>query len=424
MRSRSDVVASPINTIQSVDRRYHNNGSGGEILDYTNYANNSQQDYQKRRWIDDIVIEGYRRKSKNGEVFFNPLHQLSITNGGNVAEFDVFFENRANPDPKKWDHRWRSHDRLAAEAILQLEAEIPDYSSERQKCYDMAVTDAWANVSFSEANVWVTLGELGETISLIHDLFKRIKKFYKKWNHWNNAVFYDYAWKVAKGFDVPKAYMEFRYGLRPLYFEMKQYISVLKKLLSDDLVLPRFTFRGFREYYDEFSETKEITLVNQSNKHLTVNYFGQVEIQARAGVMTSLEDISLPMLLGLNEPIEAAYDLIPYSFILSWFINIANIIGSWTPNCGFETLGSWVTMRETYTFTAVGLSSRIDGTGRPLDIRQWKLVSEPKAFKVTQVKDRFIDPKRSVLPRVSLHLDRFKFLDIAVILAGYLPKFK
>lgn len=81
-------------------------------------------------------------------------------------------------------------------------------------------------------------------------------------------------------------------------------------------------------------------------------------------------------------------------------------------------------MRETYTFTAVGLSSRIDGTGRPLDIREWKLVSEPKAFKIVQIKDRIIDPTRSVLPRVSLHLDRFKFLDIAAIISGYLPRMK
>jgi hypothetical protein len=69
-------------------------------------------------------------------------------------------------------------------------------------------------------------------------------------------------------------------------------------------------------------------------------------------------DLTLADQLGLDfkSLVTLPWELIPYSFVVDWFLNIGDFIGSLTPSPGYTQLGScFVVEREqTTSYTALG----------------------------------------------------------------------
>jgi hypothetical protein len=108
-------------------------------------------------------------------------------------------------------------------------------------------------------------------------------------------------------------------------------------------------------------------------------------------------------------------ELLPWSFVVNWFVNVADYVAAHTPNAGVRQRASWVTVKETYTQTIQkGLSrSIVDTLGYkkvsldlpPMDVRREELVLE-----------RIVDPALSTWPMVDLHLDMYKLTDLGIMM--------
>lgn len=132
----------------------------------------------------------------------------------------------------------------------------------------------------------------------------------------------------------------------------------------------------------------------------------------RAGVLTSIEVFQGIAALGLTEPLESIWEMIPFSFILDWWFNIGKWIASWSPNIGIKTLASWVVVTDTTTLTSTVETGTIYNPANYLN----QIEIAGSYSRVLVQKYRLPNPDRPLLPTYSINMNWFKSLDLGLIL--------
>lgn len=274
---------------------------------------------------------------------------------------------------------------------------------------DIAISQAFANIDVSEAMLLASLGELPETVSWAVGTIRKFIKLTKKLKSKKKAARYllelkkippkEYAETVAN------LWLEYRYAVRPLFGEMENIMNALRKKLDKSM---RFTARGSHEAFVE-SDTDYDFVSSYYTYSGTTNLKTQVKV--RAGVMytVNLKGSGVRELWGLDQPLESLWELVPFSFMVDWFLNVGDVLSSWTKSASAEVVGSWCTLEvEENQFTGYSCVSDDQTTitftqdsGSFAHGYKWKY--------------RFVDISQPLLPRVNLRLDYAKVTDIAII---------
>lgn len=313
---------------------------------------------------------------------------------------------------------------------------LSEYSSER----DISIAKAWSNISRNEMQILASLGELPETLSWIKSIFTRAIKVFKGLKNLKSAVgLADELLKAGKARKAKKVmqrvgdkistslskagtlttpvdlWLEYRYAIRPLVFEMVSAIKALKTSIAKGT---RFTSRGFHE-----KQTYEVT-------NYPVTGGGWVDLNRRialtrrsnyrAGVLSNIEDDinDIMAIWGFDQPLQSIYELIPFSFIVDWFFNIGTIIGAWSPKASLSVLSSWI-MEQHYIKTVMTCDQFTPCTLIPSS-NHWDYVAVNTDNYYewgTTIKRRIPTPDRPILPSFNLRLDMAKIADLAAI--GY-----
>lgn len=230
--------------------------------------------------------------------------------------------------------------------------------------------------------------------------------------------------KLAKGtsktakFDLvskfAESWLEYRYAIRPLIFELKQCLEALKKTIEKG---SRQTARGKEIVLSENSSIVTHTNSSYSSTTVTVQ-MRQTEkttIICRAGVLFKIEE-DLDALLsvwGIDQPLESVWELVPFSFIIDWFFSVGDTISAWSVNPSLTPLASWNTFilasQESRRSLSLEMSNKggyewsepstIHGKAGLLYMRKWR---KPAAV-------------RSIIPRFDLKLDLAKIIDLGMI---------
>lgn len=355
----------------------------------------------------DTVISDYKKRSALGELFFNPL--LSLTE--KCSYHPTIQAYRAN----MFGGEWTFHLPLRFDQIQKLNQDtsvydlvFDPYEDERE----IAISESWAKVDQSELLGLASLGELPETVLWLCTMTKRVIFLLKMWRSTKLELWAMRQLKKMTAKEYADAlgniWLELRYAVRPLIFEVKKALEALKKAIE---MKGRFTARGY-----ESTMTVGQDRLTSYNVHVSHEYTHNwtTLYSARAGVMYTIDEDINGMLAfwGLDQPVEAVWELTPLSFVFDWFFSIGKVISSWSVNASLGVLGSWVTERvsiveeiqhsnyslhSTYAFYAI---DRLD-----------------PGFSTRErvVKRRVISPDRPLLPSMSLHLDVAKLLDLALI---------
>lgn len=399
MRTRNFVDQSLTATYRSYWWDSHAGVAYDNLVTY-----NSARNY---RSMQDVVTENFKRRQAEGEVILNAMYledlqstytPITFTRDGVYnnsttvkGEGIIPYPNTTLDQPRGWNNFF---------------VDLEPYESER----DIAIAKAWANVDESELLALATLGELPETVSWIASIYRRainiIRLFRKK------AIKRSLA-RIAKDGKVLDSlqsfWLEFRYALRPLVFEMHQALAALKKKIKEKT---RNTARGFNFHNSRSTSTSEEgeNLVCRFSETVTSSH------NYRAGVLYVIEDDinGILSVWGLNQPLDAVWELTPFSFIIDWFFNIGDIISSWSYNPNLSPLGSWVTeehliLKQTIcTFATTHVSSGLyefDYTYTDFGNHTTRRV----------YKRRIPNPSRPILPSVKINLDFGKLIDLAAI---------
>lgn len=235
----------------------------------------------------------------------------------------------------------------------------------------MAINKAFASSHQRNVLGFVDLAELGKTKELLLTNLGRLEKLFtgvplmrkatrlKKWK--SNHVAYQYKSKTAIGqlSDASGLWLELQYGAIPTMMSVKGLI----KTLTQDLQPVRQTFRSSEHRSDDLTVTRVDNFVGWmtpavlGTKSYTHNY--RYDYTGRAGLITDYHaSIRDQLGLTLRDLPTTVYELVPYSFVLDWWLDLGSYIEAATPVKGFNNLASWITEYlvedQEYHFTFTG----------------------------------------------------------------------
>jgi hypothetical protein len=389
---------------------------GSPIYDMISYIASSALEE-----MEDEDAPGFFRKRNKGEIVVNPMLQFKYERQDEFAAWD--WKGTSNGDPSnpyyKGTYKFIPDPRVFTNPLpLSLDAR-DSFFQKWETARGQAILKAWANVDESEILAYATIGELPETVKWIASLYQRfvviLKVFTSKRVKLEAKRFMNTDVDTMSYVDaLSNFWLEMRYAVRPLIFEMEQIVNALKA----SAVPPRRTARGRVD--EQVTEMVNYSYVPRSYTVASVvGVTNEIDLY-RAGVLynVDLESGSWAHVVALDQPLETMWELTRLSFLVDWFLNIGTLLSAHTPNAGLTPLCSWVVETHEYSWD-LQMEGKFDDTVRISGWTFTNMNSSPGFSKGRwQVKRRVVNPPLPYFPSVSVNLDWAKTLDIATIARG------
>lgn len=401
-RHREEYLLAPLSITYDYTKDYVKTRKSDNVVvaeNHLSYPRDAGTSSWEFRSMDDVVIPNFRKRSAMGEIFNNAMtkQHLHCDRPSGYLSWDLtrddgtyFYTDSAlyagiRSNPGAFD--WAAH--FDIDNIINI-----------------AVTQAYSNIDNSKTMLLATLGELDSTVKgLVSILWRAIRIIRAV-----RRLDLKHLRKEISLKELQDRYMEARYSLRPLVFDVKQTIDAI----NPEKRIGRQTFRGSctRSYTGSWT-----TYLDEptGSVHWKNDYHAMATVTARAGVLTDISNVSSLSVWGVDHILESMWELIPFSFIVDWFLNIGSWIASWTPEANVNHLASWVTVQKTATTTlhrsAYDLSTYRKNTG-------WSgtISANSAGTYVEEFKTRTPNPSRPLFPSINVRLDSFKLLDLGIIL--------
>lgn len=392
-RTRSRVLAS-----QNSNFTWTRNSDGVILTNDGPYGVHNESE----SLIDNPTV-GFHRKIANGEIIIGAMVKSKILEKNSLVGMSYHkdpSDNQSGYGP--------GFPRYDAGRTLAASSAALNVSGLFQKSRDLAVIQAHGNIAKPDVQALVSAAELGKTIDMLRNPFSGLRD-------WTRRLF-----DVGRGYRrkhsakdtldmVQNTWLEWRYGWRPLIYEVKGIQKALHHQLTDN---GRARSRGFNR--QEISGSG--TYVG-GNYQLSANWSRNYTAESWAGV---LYDYNLPQsmkynqLLGLYDIPSAAWELTKYSFVFDWAINIGDWLRAITPTLGVSNRHCWVTTTVRDSFFAQGTTIKTPSPASEYYGGVGGLTSERVSTSITR--DIGSVP---LLPPVNVKLDPSKVLDLIFLIRGY-----
>lgn len=365
-------------------------------------------------WVtmEDFVTPDYHRRIRQGQIINNPMSKQTVIQQNSVGTMDwdliqytlsctpqkqIYTGSRDHGaiDSLTWNGGWTN---LMTTPALDV-----------QDVIDIANTSAWSKQQVNEAMVLASLGELKETISSIISILGRAIGILKALKRWQVKVLL----KEISPKELANRYMEARYAIRPLVYDVTQIIAAFNASKAGK----RMTTRG---YAAETSSSVRTGWQGWNSAYATVKLSQSVQrsVSARSGVMAAVKKISNLQIWGADQILGSAWELVPLSFVVDWFFNVGKTIAALSPTRNLQHLASWCVVEDTVLQTSmVSESIPLWPTTR---IYEKNFIATGGISRTTITKYRLVNPQVSVLPSFTVNLDAWKILDLAIILKNIL----
>jgi hypothetical protein len=364
--------------------------------------------------MNDVVIPNFHSRSANGEIFNNAMDSVTEIETDPVLSYYAANLYTAlqycGDDDYRQAHRGTRTWGTMPTSLFTKNASAGQYwaptpTVDVSYLIQKAVTQAWSNIDTSEVLSLVSIAESKKTVLSLASILWRLVKILKAAK---NLRFKELKAELSRK-ELAQRWMELRYALRPLYYETHQIINAIT---YEGKNTDRFTFRGHAS--DSSSEDVSRAHAN-GDLRFNLRAIADREVSVRSGVLTHIETINKLNVWGLTKVAESAWELVPYSFVVDWILNVGQTIGSWTPEMGVTSLASWYVVTDTtYRHTWIDGPVNFVECATP-SVECVASLSTPGRTKLTVSKYRVPNPKRSILPSFSIRLDAAKLLDLVVM---------
>lgn len=149
-------------------------------------------------------------------------------------------------------------------------------------------------------------------------------------------------------------YLEARYAVRPLIIDAENAIKAFNNTGALSVLLRK----SRRERIDDIQNV-EFSLTDSNS--ITYNFTGVLAIQGfRSGGAIGKLSADLPSLysLGMFNVATTAVEIIPWSFVFQWFVNISGLIASLNPNPVYELQAGWLSVKGDAVLTGTLRATR------------------------------------------------------------------
>lgn len=311
------------------------------------------------RTMTDVVVPGFKKKQASGAVFFNQMSAQSQTispgSGSSLGEVEVI-PAACSGTSNAYHPRYRGSYVAGSAGLAQSRFKfnldpngrllLPAYldSEAVNSAYVEASTKLAAQRGTSQGNLWEAIAEVDKSAGMFSQAAQNAVRFASS----------------AKGLRVLRAckaagnlYLLYRYGFKPLVSDLNTALKSLSKARGQ----VRGTTRALTtlDLSSQFSESRELW----GTFSATATYVTRERYVFRA---TSLDEYDATAAynagFSCKQLLTLPWELIPYSFVVDWFINMGDLINSLVPAVGWRQLGACVTMERIRTdeFTLGGFS--------------------------------------------------------------------
>lgn len=368
MADRSRTRSTGENQVQdTMSYRYaYGDGAWGPLT--TRTATPTQYLKTTTQSMVDTVTDSFHSRKRRGEIIMNSLesNKTTITQSKRRLEHSFwgsyvggikyeYVYPSAVPD--------NSYQPFTGYADGALWYDINDLDVDTTNEEQLMLDQVYSKADPATTSALVTIAEARKTIVGLRQIFV---KAYRLFHHLDEALakltankhlgyrdYLQYGHSIA---DVPKLlekssveaqelYLGFRYGIRPLIYDLTGTIKAFQKSYSN---------------LRQIARARSIVLATptQSTKTVDFNNFRTTWLiqkscvaEVSAGLLYDISPgvgDSLTASLGLFDFMKAGWDLVPYSFVVDWFLDVGNHINTWTPVVGVSRLGTWCTVRKTH----------------------------------------------------------------------------
>mgnify|MGYP003571885121 CR=1 FL=1 len=302
----------------------------------------------------DIVSRNYHSGSKKGQIFNNPMDLWTNTrytsgNGGDQAW------TTSGGSPCDQRITWSGGPYELVYRMGKI-AHLPVGDINEANLRMLAGTQAMANVRAPEFEGATNLAEFREVVQMFRRPFKAyeniLSKIATKRRRHSRFDTKKQRGDVLANF-IADNWLQYRYGIMPIVYNLEDAVSALNTYASTQKPL-RHTARGSANDSSDATETQLSSYGGISlRKEIRTDY----TVQVRAGVLYT-QEVANVWGLEVNDIPKAMWEVVPFSFVSDWIINVGDLISAMTPKPGVKVLAKWTTVDRTTVTTATGSGSQ------------------------------------------------------------------
>lgn len=352
-----------------------------------------------RTHMTDVVTPNFRKLLSEGRIINNAMSktELSVTGGDPGWKFQR--TKSTSVDYGEWNGPW-------ALAIFGVPAQPPTDSDLVELLTNLANTKAHAGVTSPAVYGQVMIAEMRKTVAMLRNPLRGLTSFISNSRQWEK-----YKGRKPRGSTknrvarnrttgeslrdgrnaAANCWLEARFGWRPFLMEMESILDTLRYGDFGD----RKTSRAKQERVVQ--STQSYTGVHA---HIETDFTENIKsyYKVRSGIMYQFQNTPQSD-FGFrwsDVPI-SAWELIPFSFVVDWFVNVGDYIQALTPKSGVVYLAAWHTISIQHEVERHAGAARMQAPGW---VTQRNPVGVDRAVYRTTIRSPNVPP-----PRLALELD-------------------
>lgn len=150
---------------------------------------------------------------------------------------------------------------------------------------------------------------------------------------------------ITKDF-LGNAWLEYSYGWKPLLNDVYDHANALAYQMTEHQnlwIAEKASASEKKAFYRSYNQNE-----SRSNSDVT-----EIEVRCTYGVRYSRDNVTAFDTFGLNNPALVAWELVPFSFVVDWFLPIGNALENLTSTSGLVFHGGYINVKRTEKTTSV-----------------------------------------------------------------------
>lgn len=227
----------------------------------------------------------------------------------------------------------------------------PDVRNESSAKALLKLADEKVNVGENLATLGQSLRLVASTAKPLFELLNEAMQDGRFGRNVRSLLFRSYRQIREDGVDqvIAKRYLEYIYGLKPLVQDVYAAFDLAKGAASHDLLL-KAVGTADRSYTRGADKAWKRTGYGWY-KVLDATCTQHAKTVLHARLDPEYAGLRLLNQLGLLNPFSLAWELVPWSFVVDWFLPIGSVLSSWSAPVGLKFIDGSVSVRTTQNST-------------------------------------------------------------------------
>lgn len=299
----------------------------------------------------DYAVPNFHRLSRAGQVFMNPADRAKVTiastDGGGGSIRATSLSCTGGPNAYYWSCEHRMVSGSLGRVFSGFDFQLNQSGSLKPLASLMSSSDLAAlrtevstaclnSVGRGDSNLFESLAEIDKALGTVPGIIKQGWKTVKRYGLLRSRL------KNAAG-----AYLGVRYGLMPMVSDVESIVKGIRKSTGK----VRQTYRAHASATRSKTESTAFSFAAAYTGVRTTSSSENITIRAM-----SLNEYFATMLdnSGFDPKglATVAWELVPYSFVADWFVNIGDLLGALVPDFRMTQLGSCIVEKHDLTSVA------------------------------------------------------------------------